>query len=153
MDLTNDFSQIPMDDDQYYLNGEVVKIVRRGKDSVRIERSDGEQIKIPWSALQRNPGGDSNPMDPVEMAARSIEIAATKEKKKFVKLMLIEGQGVTAVDRNFFQYGKYPEIKTRHQLELLTNRLRTTGMFSKVVAGVDQGTNYPQMGFTAPPQF
>lgn len=152
MKLTNEYSRVAIPlEDQYYLNGEAVQIVRRGGNTVRVRRSDGETIKVPWNSLSRTPGGDSNPNDPLELVARKIETAATSEGKKFVKLMLVPGQFTRAVDRNYFPYGKYEEITTEHQLEALAARLRVTGMFSKVVAGVEQGTHYPGSNTLAPP--
>jgi hypothetical protein len=152
MNLSSEYSRVALPlEDQYYLGGEAVTIVRRGGNSVRVKRSDGETIKVPWTSLTREPGGDSNPTDPLELVARKIEQMASSEGKKFVKLLLVPGYYTTAVDRNYFQYGKFPEITTEHQLKILANRLQLTGIFSKVMAGIERGTYYPEQDRLLPP--
>jgi hypothetical protein len=138
MKLTNDSTRVAT---QFYYAGQPVSIVRRGRDNVRIKRSDGEVLLVPTSAITDSPlpGGDINLGDPIENVASQLELHRSNFKLNFIALVLNDKEGyMFARDRHGMPYGpgRYNEIKTMDQVNRLAERLKKGGSFKHVRTGI-----------------
>jgi hypothetical protein len=133
MELTADSTKVEIPHNPFF-SGEPVKVIRRGRNRVRVKRPDGNQILVEVGQLTPTPGGDSNHHDSVEKLARIVESLSFSTGRKFVRITLTPN-GVVLQDRrnNFFGEPLYPEIKEKAKAEELKNRLERYKILKKVI--------------------